>query len=179
MAAALADGLGERRLGAPELLHQPVIGLGLLQRRQILALQVLDERDLERLGIGKSTHDDRDLVHADALRRAPAPLAGNQLETGLLVPQRAHEEGLEDALFADRLRKRVELRLRKAAARLESAGADQLDRNAALRRRFRSAADFRLAEQCREAAAELAASRALAHRAGAPSRRSISAASRI
>ena len=53
MAAALADGLGEARLGAAEFGHEPLVGLGLFERRQILALQIFDERDFERLGIGK------------------------------------------------------------------------------------------------------------------------------
>ena len=80
MAAALADRLGDARLGAAEFPHQPAIGLGLFERRQILALQIFDERDLQRLDIGELADDDRHLVQPDALRRAPAALAGDQLE---------------------------------------------------------------------------------------------------
>ena len=53
MAAALADGFGEARLGAAEFGQQPLVGLGLFERRQILALQILDERDFERLDIAR------------------------------------------------------------------------------------------------------------------------------
>src|SRR4051812_28650761 len=179
MAAALADGFGKTRLGAAKLLHQPAIGLGLLERRQILALQVLDQRDFQRLGIRQRADDDRNFVHPDALRGAPPPLAGNQLEGGFLTSQRADQQGLDDALFADRLGERVEFRLAKAPPWLEGARADQLDRYAALRWRIRGRATLSLAKQGCEATAELAPSRPLAH-CGAPAlRRNNSAASRI
>ena len=47
-----------------ELVDQPAVGLGLLQRRQVGALQVLDQRQLERLLVGELAHDDRHLVQA-------------------------------------------------------------------------------------------------------------------
>ena len=179
MAAALADGFGETRLGAAKLLHQPAVGLSLLERRQILALQVLDQRHFQRVRIRQRADDDRDLMHADALRGAPSPLARNQLEDGFLTGERPDQQGLDDALFADRPGERIELGLVKTAPRLERAGADQLDRHAALRRRIGGQAALRFAEQGREASAELTPPRPLAHCSAAPLRRSTSVASRI
>ena len=189
MAAALAHGFGETRLGAAELVHQPAVGLGLLQCRQVLALQVLDQRDFQCIRICQRADDDRDLVHADALRRAPPPLAGDQLEGRFLNGERADQQGLDDALFADRLGERIELGLVKAPPRLEGAGANQLDRHAALRRRIGGRPAVGLAEQGCEATAEVATPGALAHcgapRGGAiegsaaPLRRNTSVASRI
>ena len=80
MAAALADRLGDIALAMPEFLHQAAVGLRLLERCQILPLEILDERDLQDLGIAKRPDDDRHLVQSGTLRRSPAPFAGNQLE---------------------------------------------------------------------------------------------------
>ena len=105
MAAALAERLGEIGLAAAEFAHQPAVGLGFFQRRQILALQVFDEGDFQRLQIAERPDDDRHPVQPGALRRAPAPLAGNQLEIGSRITDRVldrpHQQGLDDALFAD------------------------------------------------------------------------------
>ena len=73
-------------------------------------------------------------MEADALRRPPAALPGNQLEIGLLAGERPHQQRLENALLADRLGKGVELGLGEAPPRLECPGPDQLDRHPALRR---------------------------------------------
>jgi hypothetical protein len=59
--------------------HKPLICFGFLDRIQILALDILDERDLERLDIIEFANDDRDLVKLRPLRRPPAPLAGDDL----------------------------------------------------------------------------------------------------
>src|SRR5437868_6264864 len=75
MAAAFADGLSDIALAMPELLYQTAVGLRLLERCQILPLEVLDERDLQDLGIAKRPDDDRHLVQSGTLRRSPAPFA--------------------------------------------------------------------------------------------------------
>src|SRR5215471_9362611 len=194
MAAALADRLGDIALAPPEFLHEPAVGLGLLERRQILALQVFDQRDLQHLGIAERTNDDRDLVQPGALRRAPAPLAGNQLEFGARIAgivdevvDRTHQQRLHDPLLADRLHEPIELGFRKTPPRLEWRRADCLDRHGARRPWPAQYARAALAEQCRQAAPELRSLRAItntaAHaaapcrsRAGPAFRRSISAA---
>ena len=58
------------------------IGLGLFHRVQVLAQEVLDERDLEALDVGGVPHDRGDPVEAGLARRSPAPLAGDQLIAG-------------------------------------------------------------------------------------------------
>ena len=185
MAAALADRLGEARLGAAELVHQPAVGLGLLERRQILALQILHQRDFDTSESPKRADNDRNLVHPDALRRAPAPLAGDQLEIGVVLGDRPHQQRLHDALLADRLGQRLSSSSAKWRRGWNGAGPDRLDRHdAALRCAPRigrppsvspnSAARPRPSDGARR-------SLAAPHRghAAMPPRRSISAASRI
>ena len=118
-------------------------------------------------------------MHPDALRGAPPPLAGNQLEGSFLTGERPDQQGLDDALLADRLGERIEFGLIKAPPRLERPRADQLDRHAALRRRIRGRAALGLAEQGCETTAELTPPRPLTHCSAAPLRRNTSAASRI
>src|SRR5271166_3683470 len=179
MTAAFADRLGEAGLAAAEFLHQPAIGLCLLERRQILALKVLDQCDFERLRIRDRANDDRDLMQPETLRGTPPPLAGNKLEIRLFSSQRPHQQRLEDPFLSDRLSESFELRLGEAAPRLEHPRPDQLDRNATLRHRVGEGVAIPLAEQHREAAAELTSCRAPAHRAAVPVRRNTSAASRM
>ncbi len=123
-------------------------------------------------------------MHADALRGAPPPLAGDQLEGSFLRGEGPHQQGLQDAFLADRLGESVELGLGKAPPRLECPGTDQLDRNTTLRRRFGNCLDFRFTEQRRKTAAELTPTGPRAHGettegAPSPARRKTSAASRI
>jgi len=47
MAAALADSLRQSILGMGKLVHQAPVALRLLERRQVLALDILDERDFQ------------------------------------------------------------------------------------------------------------------------------------
>ena len=63
-----------------ELVGQPLIRQRFVDRIEILALDVLDQRELEQLlvgAFGDVAHDDRHLVQAGALRGAPAALAGD------------------------------------------------------------------------------------------------------
>ena len=76
MAAALADARAPALPGCGRIGDQALIAARLLERGQILALHVLDERDLERLAVGELAQHHRHLVQPRALRRAPAPLAG-------------------------------------------------------------------------------------------------------
>jgi hypothetical protein len=49
VAAALADRLGQHLLGVMELVHQAPVALRLFDRREVLALHVLDDGRLEGL----------------------------------------------------------------------------------------------------------------------------------
>src|SRR5579885_697790 len=166
MAAALADGLGEALLRVAELLHEPAVALGFLERAQILALDVLDEGDFERFAVLEFADDDRDFVELCHLRRAPAPLAGDDLVGVRRLRMAPHEKRLQHALLADRLGERLQRLLVEALARLEAAGPHEIDRH---RLRLAQAVErcvilALFAEQGREAAAEIAPASLLAHR---------------
>ena len=68
-------------------------------------------------------HDDRNLVQAGALRRAPAPLAGDDLEVIGLAAHGAHHDRLHDAALADRVGQLVELGVGEVAPRVARIGA--------------------------------------------------------
>ena len=77
--AILADGVGDLLLRQVEFVGEPAIGQRFLDRIQILALDVLDQRDGQQPVLGNVADDDRHLEEAGALRRAPAALAGDDL----------------------------------------------------------------------------------------------------
>ena len=66
------------RVAAP--LGQRRQRLGLFERRQVLALEVLDQRDLDDLVVVHVADDDRHLAEADLDRGLVAALAGDDLE---------------------------------------------------------------------------------------------------
>jgi hypothetical protein len=124
--AVLADPLREVLLGEAARGEEPLQGLGRLHRVQVLALQVLDERELERVVVGGLADEDRDLLKPRALGGAPAALAGDDLEAA--AREAPGEDGLEDPLLADRLRELLELGLLEHLARLAVLRVQILDR---------------------------------------------------
>ena len=58
--AVLADPLRQLLLRVAELVDEPLVGLGLFDRVEVLALQVLDERELVGLALLDVLDDDRD-----------------------------------------------------------------------------------------------------------------------
>ena len=84
-----------------EVGHQPAITLRLVDRREIGALQVLDQGELQRVEIVEAAHDDRHLVQLRLLRRAPAALAGDDLVGDLLAFIQAAEAGPFDRADMD------------------------------------------------------------------------------
>ena len=62
-----------------ELVAEPGISLGFLDRGQFLSLDILDEGDGEGIIVIKIANDCRNLVEAGALRGPPATLTGNQI----------------------------------------------------------------------------------------------------
>ena len=85
----------------------------LLEGRQILALEILDQRDLERVVCGAD--EGRELVDARELRRAEATLAGEQLVAVLQAPD---DDRLQQTSRLDRIRELGELVRREVLARL-------------------------------------------------------------
>jgi hypothetical protein len=99
--------------------EQRTEGLRELDRVQVAALHVLDQRDLEQLARLDVLHDGRDRLAARALGCAPAPLADDELERARGAGGcAAHHHRLEHAVAADRFGEPFELALVEAAARL-------------------------------------------------------------
>jgi hypothetical protein len=80
--------------------------------------------------IGDVEHDDRHFVQVGALRRAPAPLAGDDLE--VVGAAGAHHDRLDDAALADRGGQFGELGVGEQLARIARIGAHVFDRHLAL-----------------------------------------------
>src|SRR2546428_7318873 len=78
--------------------------LGFLERREILALQVLDEGELER--ILDLAHERGQPIEAGELRRPETPLPGHDLEAGRGRP---HHDRLQEPVRLDRRRQLAEL----------------------------------------------------------------------
>ncbi len=69
-----------------EFLQQALIALGLLDRREIGALQVLDQGDFERVAVAEVAEDGGDFMQLRLLRRAPTPQVGRFLGEGVSTP---------------------------------------------------------------------------------------------
>ena len=98
---------------------EPAVRECLLDRIEIFALDVFDERHLEERLIaprGDLLHDDRHAQQARALGRAPAALAGDDLKA---IADLAHDDRLNDAVRRDRPRQLLEPRIVDRRARLK------------------------------------------------------------
>ncbi len=96
-----------------------------LQRTEVLPLQVLDQRELQRLRVGELAHYCRDRLQPRELARAPTPLAGNELVA--TASHRAQEYGLDDAVRPDRLGQLFQAGLFARQARLPWIRRDRID----------------------------------------------------
>ena len=77
--ARAADALADLLAGEPELVDEQRAGASLLDRVEVLARHVLDQRELERLAVLVRRDDGRNHFEAGQLSGAPAALAGDQL----------------------------------------------------------------------------------------------------
>jgi hypothetical protein len=130
MAAALADHLAEIGLRVAVLVDQLLIARRLLDRIEVGALDVLDDRQFERdaiadLAMMTGTRSGR------PLRRPPAPLAGDDFITARFA-RRPHHDRLDDAMLADRLGEIAQILLGEAAPRIARIGIDDIDRQLAI-----------------------------------------------
>ncbi len=135
MAAALADDFCDFVLTAFELVGESVIALRLLHRVEVFALDVFDDHDLERIGVADIDRHDRHFVQPGDLRRAPAPLACDDLIPILHAAHRPHHDRLDHAVLLDRVGELAELGVGKIAARIARIGLQEFDRHLALRAR--------------------------------------------
>ncbi len=113
-------------------LGQALQRLGLFERRQILALEVLDERQLKHLGVVDVPDDGRQFPQPDLHRGLVPPFAGDDLKPRPALPD---DQRLENALLRD-----GGDQLRQVAhdlPRLIRVGIDLVDRNEAANRRPR------------------------------------------
>ena len=67
-------------MGIAAAFGEPLERLGLFERRQVLPLQVLDQRELDHLGVVHLADDHRQLAQPRLDRRLVAALAGDDLE---------------------------------------------------------------------------------------------------
>src|SRR5438034_3862356 len=130
--AALPHPLGQLVLREPALVDQVAVRLGLLERGQVLALHVLDQRELEAVLGPRLAHDHRDPLEPGAQRRPQPPLAGDQL---VASRDAARDQGLEEPVAADRVGEEPERLVVEVPARLLRVGYDLVDRHRELARR--------------------------------------------
>ncbi len=107
------------------LVDHAVVHRGFVERRQVLALEVLDDRDLERRVVVDLFDQGGDGLESGETRRAPATLAGHDLVG--VRSERADEDRLEDAVLADRRRELVECFRFEDEARLLGVRLDVVD----------------------------------------------------
>ena len=132
MTAALADDLGDVVVTVAVFARQRLIARRLFQRIEIGALHVLDDGELECFAVARFERHDRYVVQPRALRRAPAPFAGDDL-VGVLRPAHGtHDHRLDDAALPDRRGQIVELEVGKVAPRIARIGTQEFDGHAAL-----------------------------------------------
>jgi hypothetical protein len=118
----LADPLGHVPERECELVHQDCEGARLLDGGQVLARDVLDQAEQQRLAVVRLADHGRHLAHAGFPGRAPAPFAGDQLVAA--GGPRPDDDRLHHALAAHGLREpcpclRVEPPPRLARARVD------------------------------------------------------------
>ena len=95
-------------------------------RVQILALKILDERELEHILVACLAHDHRRVLQSYALRRTPAPLASDEFE---VFARTTDDQRLDDSLFADALGEFLQIFIAEFRARLPRRRDDLIDRN--------------------------------------------------
>ena len=121
-----ADSFGDVAERELELVHERGVGPCLLDRRELLSRDVLDESEQERVTVVGLT-DERGEQHDPGLAgRTPAALAGDQLVASGRA--RAHDDRLQQALLLDRACKAGRRLRLEAAARLPRVGVDRVDR---------------------------------------------------
>jgi hypothetical protein len=126
--AVLLHEARERLVRVGVLADEPIEGLGQLDGVEIFSLDVLDQRQLERLGRRDVLDDDLDLGEPGLLRRPPAALAGDDL-VALGAPGDApDDDGLDQAVVADRGGQLLEGELVEPLPRLPLGRDDLVDR---------------------------------------------------
>lgn len=125
--AVLADAGGDILLGEIEFVIEALIGKGLFNAIEIVALDVFDEGDFQGFGGGGITDEDGNFREAGELRCTPAAFAGKDLILSR-VGGSGDEYGLEHPFFAYGVHEFLKPGVVDAVARLEWVGNEVLDR---------------------------------------------------
>ena len=159
MAARFIDDLAKCFLAMIEFDDQLFVRHRFFDRVQILALDIFDQRNLERFRIGKFADHHGDFVQSCALGGTPAALAGDDL---ISLAARTHHDRLNDAMRCDRLGQFVQRCLIEMAARLSGVRGERADRHGSdILRRFMPAFILlrlrAVSEQCAQSATKAGA----------------------
>src|SRR6185503_582414 len=153
VATRLVYQLRERFLAMSIFVGETLVGLGFLDRVEILALDILDQRHFQRFGITEIANYGWNFMELCPLGGSPAPLAGNDLIPAAFGP---HDNWLDQATQGDGLAKFFERCFIEVAARLIRMRPDGADRDGLDARRVAASADRflvgRFAQKCRKAA---------------------------
>ncbi len=125
--AGAADAGGELLVGGAEVVQELPVGGRLLQRVQLLAVEVLHEGVTEQVVVRGLPDDGGDRVQAGPLGRAPAPLPHDQLVAGGRQGRLTHHDRLEQADDRDRGGQLLQRLLVEVGAGLARVGGDLLD----------------------------------------------------
>src|ERR1700727_2591093 len=126
--ARAAHGIRHLLMGERKLADEAAQRSSLLRRGELLALDVLDERDRDRLLIRQLANHPRNLAEPRELSRLPAALARDDLELMGKTGNRPDHDRLNDPVRLDRGGQFRERLLAQLAARLKRAAADRADR---------------------------------------------------
>ena len=110
-------------MSEPKLFHQALQALSLLQRIEVLALDVFNERHGCGSLVGHIPHQHRNRLQTGQTRGAKAPFASNDLVFASVVAlgELPHQNGLHDALRLDGLGQLVQRPFVHARSRLVNA----------------------------------------------------------
>jgi hypothetical protein len=100
----------------------PNSAIGLFDGGEVLALDVFNESDFQRLVIGQLTDDNRHIVQPCDLGRPPAAFPGNDFIIFRMAGTGPHQDGLQQAAALDGVRQAVQFSFVEALARLQAAG---------------------------------------------------------
>ena len=138
MAPALAEHFRELFLRVPEAIHELTIAKRLLDRIEVRALDVLDDRELEHFGIAELSNDAGKLVLLRNLGCAPAPFARDDLKFTRPILQGPQDQRLDHTLLADRVGKILQILLVEGPPGLVGIGMDAFDRDHPVGRHHRT-----------------------------------------
>ena len=134
--AAFADALAHLLLCPPKLAHQARIGAGGLQGPDVLANQVLDQREGERFLVGQNAHHDRNLRQSGFAGGTVTAFPRYDFVAGKRRGARAHQNRLQDTVGANRIREFAECRGVEVRPRLVRVRVQERQRNLFANRLF-------------------------------------------